>query len=181
MSGMLRAAFAKTASTSPSMMSAFARPRAANCVRRAFVLMASTAARSMMMSSSLRALADSACLRPSARTFFGRSMAWLRGFGPCGFAPPRNCVAFLSEWRARPVPFWRYIFLPVALISPRDFVACVPCCRLASCQRTTLWRMSARGSRPNVASGKLTVPWVSPVRVLTSMSITSGPCCRRRR
>ena len=37
------------------------------------------------------AFADSACLSASARTFFGRSWAWLRTTGPKARPPPRNC------------------------------------------------------------------------------------------
>ena len=44
---------------------------------------------STMMPPSL-ALAESACLSASARTFFGRSIAWLRGTGPNERPPPRN-------------------------------------------------------------------------------------------
>ena len=31
--------------------------------------------------------------RSTARTFFGSSMAWLRGFGPNALPPPRNSGA----------------------------------------------------------------------------------------
>jgi len=53
------------------------------------------------------AFADSACFSASARTFFGSSMAWLRGFGPKALPPPLNSGARRLPWRARPVPFCR--------------------------------------------------------------------------
>ena len=46
--------------------------------------------------------------------------------------PPANCGARIEPWRARPVPFWRYGFLPPPLTSPRVLVACVPCRAAAS-------------------------------------------------
>src|SRR5215475_8441990 len=131
---MLRAASAKFASTSaPSMISALARP-------------------------SLLKFSDSACLRASARTFLGRSIAWLRGVGPNERPPPRNRLTRAEPCRAEPVPFWRYIFLPVRWISARFLTSWVPAWRLASCQRTQRCRMSGRGSRPKMASGSSTEP-----------------------
>ena len=49
-----------------------------------------------------------------------------------------------SDERGR-LPFWRYIFgAGSRAISARPLVWCVPCCRLANCQRTTRCRMSSR-------------------------------------
>src|SRR6185503_10956587 len=80
--------------------------------------------------------------------------------------------AALLPWRALPVPFWRYIFFEVALISPRVLVLWLPDCFLASCQRTIRCRMSARGSSPNTESESVTVPFASPASDLTLSSIT---------
>src|ERR1043165_1612762 len=94
MFGMLRAARPKFSSISaPPTMSAFASPSFSNCAVSAFVF-ASLAARSASttMPPSF-ALAESACLSASARTFFGRSIAWLRGVGPNERPPPRNRFA----------------------------------------------------------------------------------------
>src|SRR5215470_2647734 len=72
------------------------------------------------------ALAESACLRASARTFLGKPISWLRGVGPKARPPPRKMLTRAEPWRALPVPFWRYIFLPVRLISARFLTAWVP-------------------------------------------------------
>src|SRR5256885_1763536 len=119
------------------------------------------------------AFADKACLRASARTFFGRSIPWLRGVGPNARPPPRKRLTRAEPWRADPVPFWRYIFLPVRLISLRFLTSWVPRCRFASCQRTQRCRISARGSRPKIASGRSIVPAWPPSRVMI-LSSTSG-------
>src|SRR5262245_48726541 len=159
MLGMLRAAIAKFASTSaPSMMSALVRPSLAKFFCKALVLRSFTVALSSTMMPPSLALADSACLRASARTFFGRSMAWLRGVGPNDRPPPRNRLTRAEPWRAEPVPFCRYIFLPVRWISARFLTSCVPRWRLASCQRTQRCRMSGRGSSPKMASGSSIEP-----------------------
>src|SRR5262245_6893885 len=153
MLGMLRAAIAKFASTSaPSMMSALVRPSLAKFFCKALVLRSFTVASSSTMMPPSLALAESACLRASARTFFGRSMAWLRGVGPNERPPPRNRLTRAEPWRAEPVPFCRYIFLPVRWISARFLTSWVPRWRLASCQRTQRCRMSGRGSSPKMAS-----------------------------
>src|SRR5262245_8315007 len=159
MFGMLRAASAKFASTSaPSMMSALVRPSLAKFFCKALVLRSFTVALSSTTMPPSLALAESACLRASARTFFGRSMAWLRGVGPNDRPPPRNRLTRAEPWRAEPVPFCRYIFLPVRWISARFLTSCVPRWRLASCQRTQRCRMSGRGSSPKMASGSSTEP-----------------------
>jgi len=69
------------------------------------------------------------------RTFFGKLCSWLRTTGPNERPPPRNRLTRAEPWRAPPVPFWAYIFLPVRQISARCLTLCVPARRLASCQR----------------------------------------------
>src|SRR5215510_14976791 len=175
MLGMLRAARRKFASTSaPSIISALVRPSFAKLCCSAPVLpSASEALSSTMMPPSL-ALAESACLSASTRTRFGRSMAWLRGVGPNERPPPRNRFTRAEPWRALPVPFCRYIFFPVRLISARFLTSWVPRWRLASCQRTQRCRMSGRGSRPKIASGRSTEPDALPSSdmIFSSMSRT---------
>src|SRR6516225_1491711 len=163
MFGILRAARAKLASSSvPSMMSALVSPSLAKFFCSAPVLPFFTVAFSSTMMPPSLALADKACLRASARTFFGRPIAWLRGVGPNERPPPRKRLTRAEPWRAEPVPFCRYIFLPVRWISPRFLTSCVPRWRLASCQRTQRCRMSALGSRPKMASGSSTEPAALP-------------------
>src|SRR5262249_56708467 len=175
MFGILRAARTKFASSSaPSMMSALVSPSLAKFFCSALVLPSFTVAFSSTMMPPSLALADNACLSASARTFLGRSIAWLRGVGPNERPPPRNRLARAEPWRAEPVPFWRYIFLPVRAISARFLTSCVPACRLASCQRTQRCRMSARGCRPKMASGSVTESAVSPSSDMT-LSCMSGP------
>src|SRR6266576_4304911 len=173
--GMLRAARAKLASTwAPSMISALVSPSLAKFLRSIPVLPSFTVALSSTMMPPSRAFADKACLRASARTFLGRSIAWLRGVGPKERPPPRKRLTLAEPWRAEPVPFCRYIFLPVRLISLRFFTSCVPRWRLASCQRTQRCKMSALGSRPKIASGKSIEPAALPSSdmILSSMSLT---------
>src|SRR6476659_8676448 len=170
---MLRAASAKFASTAaPSMMSALLSPSLVKFFCSALVLPSCTVALSSTMMPPSLALADKACLRASARTFFGRSIAWLRGVGPNERPPPRNRLTRAGPWRADPVPFCRYIFLPVRLISARFLTSWVPRWRLASCQRTQRCRMSARGSRPKMASESSTEPASVPSSdmIFSSMS-----------
>src|SRR6516225_145108 len=129
--GMLRVALRTSAATSaPSMNSALARPSFSKCPRSALVLASFTESASITNMPPSLALADSACLSASARTFFGRPMAWLRVCGPKERPPPRNRLTRAEPWRAEPVPFWRYIFLPVRVISARFFTSCVPLCQL---------------------------------------------------
>src|SRR5262245_51268950 len=118
------------------------------------------------------ALADSACLRASARTFFGRSVACERTTGPKARPPPRNCGTRAEPWRAPPVPFCLYIFLPVRQISARPLALWVPAWRLLSCHCTQRAMMSARGSRPKISSERLTEPAALPSRVVTFSSIS---------
>src|SRR5215472_16236222 len=175
MFGMLRAARAKLASSSaPSMMSALVSPSLAKFFCSAPVLPSFTLAFSSTRMPPSLALADKACLSASARTFFGRSIAWLRGVGPNERPPPRKRLTRAEPWRAEPVPFCRYIFLPVRWISARFLTSCVPRWRLASCQRTQRCKMSALGSRPKIASGRSTDPAALPSRdmILSSMSLS---------
>src|SRR5215813_8456835 len=173
MLGMLRAASAKFASTSaPSMISALARPSLLKFSASTLVLPSFTLALSSTMMPPSLALADSACLRASARTFLGRSIAWLRGVGPNERPPPRNRLTRAEPCRAEPVPFWRYIFLPVRWISARFLTSWVPAWRLASCHTTQRCRMSARGSRPKMSSDTVTPPAALPSRVVTFSSIS---------
>src|SRR5665647_325623 len=173
MLGMLRAAWAKFASSSaPSMINALARLSLPNCVASILVLASFSDALSMTMMPPSLALAESAWRSASARTFFGRSIAWLRTTGPNERPPPRNKLTRAEPWRAPPVPFWAYIFLPVRQISERSLVLCVPRWRLASCQLTQRCRMSLRGSRPKIASDKLTEPASLPSRVVIFNSMS---------
>src|SRR6187551_1715186 len=171
--GMLRAAERKLASISaPSMINAFARPSLSNCLASALVFVSFADAFSRTMMPPSLAFEDNACLSASARTFFGRSIAWLRTNGPKARPPPRNCGTRAEPWRAPPVPFCAYIFLPVRQISARPLVLCVPRWRLASCQLTQRWMMSLRGSRPKMASDSSTEPAALPSRVVTFSSIS---------
>src|SRR5258707_14829238 len=180
MSGILRAACAKLASTAaPSMMSALVNPRLARCCCKALVLPSFTAASWRTMMPPSLALAESACLSASARTFLGRSMAWLRTTGPKERPPPRNRFTRAEPWRADPVPFCRYIFLPVRAISARPLTAWVPRRPLASCQVTPACRMSARASSPKIASGRSTEPAAVPSSIVTFNSM-SRPLVRGR-
>src|SRR6516225_4845117 len=173
MFGMLRAAAAKPlCNSAPSMISALVRPRPEKWPISALVLAASSLAASMTTRSPSLALAESACLRASARTFFGRSVAWERTTGPKARPPPRNCGTRAEPWRAPPVPFCLYIFLPVRQISARPLVLWVPAWRLLSCHCTQRAMMSARGSRPKISSESWTEPAALPSRVVTFSSIS---------
>src|SRR5271166_2749818 len=131
--GMLRAARRKFASGSaPSMIRALVRPILAKLAFKPFVLASAAVASDQTMMPPPCALADSACFRANARTFFGRSCACERTTGPKARPPPRNCGTRAEPWRAEPVPFCLYIFLPVRAISARFFTAWVPARRLAS-------------------------------------------------
>src|ERR1051325_9971182 len=169
----LRAASASPASTCvPSTISTLSRPSFARLVFSALVFPPSIAALSTTTMPPSLALADSACLSASARTFLGRPCSWLRTTGPNERPPPRNRLARIEPWRAPPVPFWAYIFLPVRQTSARFCTACVPARRLASCHLTQRCRMSARGSRPKIASERLTEPASAPSRVVIFNSIS---------
>src|SRR3984957_3036398 len=144
------------------MMSAFFSAAFSNDARSTFVLPSSRWALSHTTRPPARTLAESACRRASARTFFGKSWAWLRTTGPMARPPPRICGTRAEPWRAPPVPFCLYIFLPVRWMSARPSVLCVPACRLASCQRTMRAIRSARGSSPNTSSLSSSEPAADP-------------------
>src|ERR1700761_8596998 len=185
MFGMLRAAAAKpVCNSAPSMISALVSPRPEKWPIRALVLAASSWAASMTTRLPSLALAESACLRAIARTFFGRSVACERTTGPKARPPPRNCGTRAEPWRAPPVPFCLYIFLPVRQISARPLALCVPAWRLLSCHCTQRAMMSWRGSRPKISSERLTEPAALPSRVVTFSSISRALlrrlCFRRR-
>src|SRR5262249_3061531 len=134
MLGRLRAASLRPASISaPSMISALSSPSLEKLALSALVLPPSTAALSITTMPPSLALAESACLSASARTFLGRSIAWLRTTGPNERPPPRNRLARADPWRAPPVAFWAYIFLPVRPTSARFCTPWGPAPRLASC------------------------------------------------
>src|SRR5580658_3548952 len=171
--GILRAAVRTSAATSaPSINSALDRPSFSNWLRSALVLASLTLNASMTMMPSSLALAESACLRASARTFLGRPISWLRLCGPNERPPPRNRLTRAEPWRAEPVPFCRYIFLPVRWISARFFTACVPARRFANCQTTQRWIRSVRGSRPKMPSDTVTDPALLPSSEVTFNSMS---------
>src|SRR5258708_186406 len=125
------------------------------------------------------ALAERAVRSASLRTFFGRSLAWLRTTGPNALPPPGKCGAASLPWRARPVPFWAYIFLAVAVISERPLVLCVPCWRRDSCHTTQRCRMSWRTGAPNTASARSISPALPPSMVLTAIFMSWSSSLRR--
>src|SRR5215470_7924374 len=71
--------------------------------------------------------------------------------------PPANCGARVEPWRARPVPFCRYGFLPPPRTSPRVLVAAVPC-RAAASWATTTWWISGTLTLASKISGGSTAP-----------------------
>src|SRR3954452_12779501 len=164
---MLRAAAANPLCTSaPSMISALVSPRPEKCPVRVLVLASLIATLSTTIKPPSLALADSAWRSASARTFFGRSWTWLRTTGPNARPPPRNCGTRAEPWRAPPVPFCLYIFLPVRQTSARPCALWVPACRLASCQFTQRWIRSLRGTRPKISSESSTEPASLPSSVV---------------
>src|SRR4030095_12431347 len=78
------------------------------------------------------------------------------------------------------VPFCLYIFLPVRQISLRSLVLCVPAWRFLNCHCTQRAMMSARGSRPKMASESWTEPASLPSSVLTFSSISRALLLGRR-
>src|SRR5690606_18654975 len=125
--GMLRADRAKFWSTAaPSMISALVQASLPKVASRPAVLASFCATLSTTISEPDLALDDRACFSARARTFLGRSMAWLRGVGPNARPPPRNCGALRSPWRAPPPPFCLPNFLPVRAPSERCLTSCVP-------------------------------------------------------
>src|SRR4051812_16525954 len=75
--------------------------------------------------------------------------------------------ALRSPWRAVPPPFCRPYFLPVRATSLRSRAARAGARRLVSCQVTTRWRMSARGSTPKISSLSSRSPPLRASRVCT--------------
>src|SRR6202011_3913559 len=179
--GILRAAVAKPLWTSaPSIISALVRPRPEKCPISALVLAASRVADSITIRPPSLALADSAWRRASARTFFGKAKACERTTGPNARPPPRNCGTRAEPWRAPPVPFCLYIFLPVRQTSARPCALWVPAWRLLSCHCTQRAIISARGSRPKISSESSTEPAALPSRVVTFSSISRALLLGRR-
>src|SRR5690606_5405359 len=74
----------------------------------------------------LRARSVRAPRSAAAFIFLGVRWSYERGVGPWTMPPPAYCGARIEPWRARPVPFWRYGFLPPPRTSPRDLTSCVP-------------------------------------------------------
>jgi len=94
---MLRAARANPGSISaPSMIRALVSSSLPKRSLRPLVLPSEASAFSSTTISPALALADRACRSASARTFFGNSIAWLRGLGPNTLPPPRHCGTDLS-------------------------------------------------------------------------------------
>ena len=96
---------------------------------------------------------DSACLRPSAFTFFGRSNSWLCTTGPMALAPPTNSGAERGPVTgdAAALLVADAVLGAVDLKAGQDLVIC----------RRGAWRAArrrragsgrARGSRPKIAS-----------------------------
>src|SRR5215470_230600 len=182
---MLAAARAKLMSTSaPAITRALEIPSLPKWADSFAVLGSLSVAASTTTSLPSAALADSAARSASLRTFFGRSLAWLRTTGPKALPPPRNCGAASLPWRARPVPFWAYIFFAVAVTSERPLVLCVPCWRRDSCHTTQRCRMSLRTGTANTPSASSISPALPPSMVLTAIfmfpSLSRRAFSRRR-
>ena len=119
------------------------------------------------------ALADSACLSASARTFFGRSIAWLRTH-----RTERTAAAAEQIDAGGAVTGAAGALLPVHLLAGAADLGAVldrrGCRRGAwrAARRTQRWMMSARGSRPKIASESLTEPASLPSSdmIFSSMS-----------
>src|SRR5262245_58715889 len=174
---MLVAARAKLLSTSaPAITRALEMPSLPKWADSFAVLGSLSVAASTTTSLPSAALADSAERSASLRTFFGKSLAWLRTTGPNALPPPRNCGAASLPWRARPVPFWAYIFFEVAVTSERPLLLCVPCWRRDSCHTTQRCRMSLRTGTANTASARSISPALPPSMVLPAifMVLSSG-------
>src|SRR5665213_1119023 len=176
----LRAESWKLLSNSPSTTSARPTPILPKRLARSPVLILALLASSRTTIEPALALEDSAWRKPSAFTFLGRSYSWLCATGPMALAPPTNSGAERAPWRAWPVPFCLYIFFFVRFTSARVRILCVPARRLASCQTTTRWIRSARGSRPKMSSFSSTSPADLLSRLRTFVFI-SGLCSRFRR
>ena len=92
--------------------------------------------------------------------------------------PPANCGARIEPWRARPVPFWRYGFLPPPRTSPRVFVECVPWRAAASCAVTTWCISGMLAVASKTCAGSSTEPSTFPSGVFTStLAALAGSLC----
>src|SRR6478609_10216463 len=90
--------------------------------------------------------------------------------------PPANCGDRVEPWRARPVPFCRYGFLPPPRTSPRVFVEWVPWRAAASWATTTWWISGTLVCTSKISAGSSTVPAVLPAGERTSIVVmASGP------
>src|SRR6185295_15885451 len=157
-----------TLSASPSITSAvLPKPSFVSCALSVLVLPFSTSRLSRTTRLPSFAFDDSAIFRPRARTFLLRLDVKSRTRGPCALPPPTKIGALRSPWRAVPPPFWRPNFLPVRLTSLRSRAARAGARRLISCQVTTRWRMSARGSTAKISSLSSMSPPLPASRVCT--------------
>src|SRR5215470_6168993 len=82
----------------------------------------------------------------------------------------------MVPWRALPVPFWRYGFLPVPRTSDTRSELCVPARALARCHFTASQRRCSFTSAPQIASSRSMSPTVAPLVFLISnfMALASG-------
>jgi len=119
--GMLRAASWKFASgAGPSMIKALVKPSLAKLAFNDLVLASPRGFGHTMIAPSL-ALAERACLRASARSFFANHEHASARLGRKHVAT-RNCGTRAEPCRADPVPFCLYNFLPVRQMSARPNV-----------------------------------------------------------
>src|SRR5437764_9075624 len=157
-----------TFSASPSITSAvLPKPSLPSCALSVLVLPSATSRLSTTIRLPSFAFDDSAILRPSWRTFLLRLELNTRARGPWALPPPMKIGARRSPWRAVPPPFWRPNFLPVRATSLRSRAARAGARRLISCQVTTRWRMSARGSTAKISSLSSMSPPALASRVCT--------------
>src|SRR5438876_845977 len=88
--------------------------------------------------------------------------------------PPAYCGARTEPWRARPVPFCRYGFLPPPRTAPLVLVAWLPC-RAAACWATTTWWISGMLTfAPKNSAGSSTFLPPLPDGV-TTLTVLTGP------
>src|ERR671923_2850884 len=71
--------------------------------------------------------------------------------------PPANWGARIEPWRARPVPFWRYGFVPPPRTSARLRVECVPRRRAASSATTTSCTSGPLNAAPNTSASSFSL------------------------
>src|SRR5690606_36860731 len=89
--------------------------------------------------------------------------------------PPANCGARVEPWRARPVPFWRYGFLPPPRTSARVLALCVPWRAAASWATTTWWISGTFAWTSKISAGSSALPDFFPVASRMSTAVMSGP------